>query len=78
MIEPAMDSHGHSPYHQLEPSQRQFRLLRLLDDDSGSNETHFELEIFSLIGDDTPPWIALSYRWGDDEPEFAVHLFGRT
>jgi hypothetical protein len=74
MIEPAMGSHAPSPYHHLEPSKRKFRLLRLLDDDAGSDGIHFGLKVFSLVSDDIPPWIALIYRWGEDEPKFTVHL----
>lgn len=61
-----------SPYHPLEELKRQFRLLRLLD--SNSDCLQCELNTFSLADDDLPPWKALSYRWGDEEPEFVVHL----
>jgi hypothetical protein len=62
-----MDPHERRPYQQLEPSKRHFRLLRLLE--CGSDDIQFELNIFSLLDDDLPPWKALSYRWGEDEPD---------
>jgi hypothetical protein len=68
----AMDRDGGSPYHPLDQSKRQFRLLRLLE--STSDCINCEIRIFSLADNDQPPWKALSYRWGDDEPEFVVHV----
>jgi hypothetical protein len=68
----AMDRDGGSPYHPLDQSKRQFRLLRLLESTSDCIEC--EIRIFSLADNDQPPWKALSYRWGDDEPDFVVHV----
>lgn len=67
-----MDSNERSPYHPLEQSERQFRLLRFLGSDP--NRPRCEIKSFSLLNDDLPPWKALSYRWGDDEPKFMIYL----
>lgn len=69
-----MDRHKRLPYQSLEQSKRQFRLIRLHD--TGSDCIQCELAIFSLLDNDLPNWKALSYRWGDDPPEFVVHLDG--
>lgn len=61
-----------SLYHPLEQSERRFRLVRLPESDA--NGTRCEMKIFSLLSDDLPPWKALSYRWGDDNPEFNIYL----
>jgi hypothetical protein len=47
-------------------------LLRLLA--STSNYIQCEVVVFSLADNELPPWNTLSYRWGDDEPEFVVHV----
>lgn len=65
-----------SPYHILDPSKFQFRLLRLVN--FGSDPIQCELSIFSLLDPDVPPWKALSYRWGDDAPELTVQLEGQA
>lgn len=52
--------------------QRQFRLLRLPE--SETNGTRCEMKDFSLVDDDLPPWKALSYRWGEDNPESTIYL----
>jgi hypothetical protein len=67
-----MDRYKDSPYYQLDPAKRQFRLIRLLG--SASDRIQFELSTFSLLDTDVPQWKALSYRWGDDQPEFVVYL----
>jgi hypothetical protein len=67
-----MDEDKSLPYHQLEASKREFRLVRLLD--SSSDRIQCELGSFSLLNNDLPPWKALSYRWGEDEPECVVYL----
>lgn len=67
-----MERRDHSPYHDLEHSKRQFRLLRLLSSNAGNIQC--ELRIVSLLDDDLPPWKALSYRWGEESLEFLVHL----
>jgi hypothetical protein len=69
-----MDRDESSPYHQLDQSKRQFRLLRLLDSDA--DHVQCELRIFSLADYDPPVWKALSYRWGDDDAESVVHVNG--
>ncbi|KAF7680529.1 hypothetical protein GT037_002180 [Alternaria burnsii] len=68
------DRHERSPYHHLEQSKRQFRVLRLLNSDA--NDIRCELNTFSLLDHGLPTFKALSYRWGDDIPEFAVCLDG--
>jgi hypothetical protein len=67
-----MDPNQTSPYHQLDESRREFRLFRLLD--SPSDRIQCELGSLSLLDNDLPPWKALSYRWGENEPEFVVYL----
>jgi hypothetical protein len=67
-----METNKSLPYYQLDESQRQFRLLRLCNSDPECIKC--ELETFSLADDDMPAWKALSYRWGDDEPNFVIHL----
>jgi hypothetical protein len=67
-----MDQYEDSPYHQLDPTKRQFRLVRLLR--SALDHIQCELNTFSLLDNDVPQWKALSYRWGDDQPEFVVYL----
>lgn len=67
-----MDSNESSPYQPLEQSKRRFRLLRFLQSDG--NRTRCEMKSFSLLSDGLPPWKALSYRWGEDEPDFMVYL----
>jgi hypothetical protein len=67
-----MERNKSSPYHELDTLKRQFRLLRLCNPDPECIKC--ELKTFSLTGDDLSPWKALSYRWGDDEPNFVIHL----
>jgi hypothetical protein len=67
-----MERFKSSPYHQLEEQKRQFRLLKLFNSDTECIKC--ELGTFSLTDNDLPSWKALSYRWGDDEPNFVVHL----
>lgn len=61
-----------TPYHQLEVSKRQFRLLRLLD--CSLEHLECELRTISLCDEHPPPWKALSYRWGEDESGFVVYI----
>jgi hypothetical protein len=63
-----------SLYQPLGQSGRQFRLLRLRGSDA--DQIQCEMKTFSLASDDLPPWKALSYRWGEDEPDFVIRLNG--
>lgn len=61
-------------YQPLGQSERRFRLVRLPESDT--NGTQWEMRSFSLLDDHLPPWKALSYRWGEDNPEFTIYING--
>ncbi|KAM0426550.1 hypothetical protein ACHAPT_008242 [Fusarium lateritium] len=62
-------------YHQLELSQRQIRILRLLPGD-GQEPVRCELETAFLADD--PSYQALSYAWGDPLDRRPIFVDGKT
>lgn len=62
-------------YSSLDPSKAEFRLLRLLETEEG--EITCGLQIHSLNDVHVPPWKALSYRWGDEEPSHTIQVDGQ-
>ncbi|KAF9876570.1 hypothetical protein CkaCkLH20_05978 [Colletotrichum karsti] len=61
-------------YVPLDPERRQFRLLRLAPPGESGIISQFRLETFCL--DDAPPYLCLSYVWGDPDRFLGINCDG--
>ena len=61
---------GGSPHPPLEDPRTHFRLLKLIDGDGHDNLLLIDLATFPL--DAPPEYYALSYTWGNDEPQWSI------
>lgn len=66
-----MDSFQHVP---LDRSKECIRLLRFMDRPSSSELEHFALETYDIAT--APPFVALSYTWGNPEPTHDIIVDG--